>query len=224
MAKGNRQAAEAFLFNFLKEMHASPCNEEIYRTRFKEMSDAEFDDYMGRLARGEAFLTLTEPNLTGSRISTENNVRVAKKLFNHEFFQHLNVKEDDGFEYQTPIKFMVIPLPWRRAAQTRVKKNSVPPHSRTIDAMTGQVTGESKGAAVSYPELQLGLAMGAENTMQEFMRIRGGDVKANQAMKASLAKYGRVSLETLSMYGQGATVARVAKAYLIAMHLKNNLV
>lgn len=223
MAKGNRKAAEDWLFKFLKELKAHPCNEQIYQELFARLTDAEFDEFMNDLGSGKRTLVLTEPNMQGSRITVENNIAVAKRVFKHDFFQKLWITDDDGFEYQTPIPFMVLDLPWRRASQTRVKKNSIPPHSRTIDAMTGQVTGDSKGAAVSYPELQLCLAMGMEKSMQELMRTRGGDVRANAAMKAFLSKYGRVTQEALAPYGTGATVTRMVKAYLTAMHLRNNL-
>ena len=98
-----------------------------------------------------------------------------------------------------------------------------PDHNKSIDAVSGQVTGESKGAKISYPELQICAAMGMDNSMIELMKYRGGDAKGGMALNAMLNKYGAANLNTLSNYASGVGSTNTLKTFLTAAHLKSTL-
>ena len=123
----------------------------------------------------------------------------------------------------TPIEYLVVDLPLRRASQLLIKKIKVPDHSNVIDALTGQPTGESKGATLSHPELQVCAAMGLEDSMVELMKYRGGDNKGIVALNGMLSKYGTANLKTLSNYASGVESTKTLKTFLTCMHLKSTL-
>jgi hypothetical protein len=114
-------------------------------------------------------------------------------------------------------------LPVRRASQLLIKKISVPDDSRTVDALTGQPTGESKGAKLSYPELQVCAAMGLDNSMVELMKYRGGDNKGLIAFNAMLSRYGRVNLKSVEPYASGVESTKTLKTFLTSMMLRSTL-
>jgi hypothetical protein len=117
------------------------------------------------------------PNF-GASPTLERNIAVAKKL-GHDFFQRLWIGEHDGIPtHLTPVKYMVIDMPLRRASQMLVKKLSVQESDKTSDILSGQPTGEARrGAKISFPELQVMTAMGLDKSVTELFKYRGGDTK-----------------------------------------------
>lgn len=223
MAK-NRGATEQFIISNIERLTPNSGNSEIYRNIFKVMSDKDFDQFMKDLESGNKFLCVIMPNFDKSKISVENNLKLADNL-GHKFFQKLWIEgKGDIPTFQTPIEYMVVDLPVRRASQILIKKISVPKHNKVIDSLTGQPTGESKGAKVSYPELQVCSAMGLDNCMIELMKYRGGDIRGGAALNGMISKYGTANISTLSHYASGVESTATLKTFLTAAHLKNNLV
>lgn len=221
MAK-NRKAAQDFILKYIEKITPKSGNRQFYENRFSQMNDKEFDQFMSDLESGKQKLFLTEPNFKDT-ITVENNLEIAKEL-GHDFFQQLWIKGKKGFpDHLTPIKYMVVDLPVRRASQILTKKISVPKNQKVIDALTGQPTGESKGAKISYPELQVLAAMGMESSLVELMKYRGGDNKGHVAYNAMLSKYGRANLDSLKNYSSGVESTTTLKTFLTAAHLKNTL-
>jgi hypothetical protein len=125
--------------------------------------------------------------------------------------------------YLTPNKYLVIDLPIRRAAQLLIKKISIPKHSKVIDHLTGQPTGESKGAKVSYPELAILSAMGLDKSLLELLKYRGGDSKGNAVLTQMLSSLGTANLDTLKNYASGVQSTHTLHTFLTCAHLKNNI-
>jgi hypothetical protein len=187
------------------------------------MNDKQFDEFMKNLESGKAFLVIQLPNFKDNGSSLENNLAIADEL-GHDFFQRLWITgKKDTPDHMTPIESLVMDLPVRRASQLLIKKISVPDDSRTIDALTGQPTGESKGAKLSYPELQICAAMGLDNSMVELMKYRGGDNKGLIAFNAMLSRYGRVNLKSVEPYASGVESTKSLKTFLTSMMLKSTL-
>lgn len=219
----NRSAAEALCLTYIKKISPNSKNDQIYKDLFASMSNEEFDRFIADLESGKRFLSIIEPNMAGTGLSVENNLKVAEEL-GHEFFQRLWIDGKEGEPaYLTPIKYLVVDLPLRRASQLLIKKIKVPEHNRVVDTLSGQPTGESKGAKISYPEVQVCGAMGLENSMIELMKYRGGDVKGNKAYNAMLSKMGTTNLKTLSQYASGVESTKTMRTFLNAMHLRSSL-
>jgi hypothetical protein len=218
-----RSKAESFILKYIDKIAPGGENKNIYEKFFSSMSDKEFENFIEDLESGKRFLTITAPNFSKVKLNVENNLKIAEEL-DHEFFQRLWIEGDeDTPTYLSPIKYLVVDLPVRRASQLLTKKISVPDHNKVIDAMTGQPTGESKGAKISYPELQVAAAMGLDNCMVELMKYRGGDSKGGAALNGMISKYGTASLGTLSQYSSGVESTKTLKTFLTCLHLKATL-
>jgi hypothetical protein len=221
----SRSKAESLILNILKEITPNlPFNVQVYKEYFAKMSDKDFSAFINRLEKGEEWLTIQIPNYSDTGASTENNIELAKKYFNYNFSQRLWIgSKDDQPEYLTPIEFIVTDIPVKRASQLLTKKISVPDDNKSIDALTGQVTGESKGARISKPELEILSAMGLENTAIELVKYRGGDNKGGIAFDGILSRYGVVQLDSVKPYSSGVESTKTLKTFLTCMHLQNSL-
>lgn len=219
----NRSKAEAFIFQFLKDIEPTGYNVEQYKTVFKEMSDKDFDTYMRGLRDGTKFLVIFRPMYKAGGLTVENNLEIAKK-YGLEFFENLvYTNTPDGIDYKAPVKTLVVDLPYRRQSQTLFKKISIPDNNKVIDELTHQPTGDSRGAKISYPELQVLVGMGLDNTVSELIQYRGGDKNGFNAYNAMFMRYGNANLRTLSEYSSGVESTKTLKTYLTACHLTNTL-
>ncbi len=221
MAK-NRKAAEALILKHINEILPDKSNEKLYVNLFASMNDSEFDKFMSDLETGKQKLCVIVPNFTNS-LNVERNLNLGKKL-GVNFFQKIwmpNTKESP--RYLTPMPHLVMDLPIRKASQILDKKMRVPENNNTIDNLTGQPTGGSAAARVSYPELQVMAGMGLDNSITELFKYRGGDVRGYQAMVQSIDKTGDVSLAEMAKYQSGVESTKTLKVYLTGMHLQNNL-
>lgn len=222
MAK-NRAAAEKFILSYIGKLTPGTKNAEIYKNKFSNMNDKQFDDFMTQLKNGDIKLSVILPNYSDESISIKNNLKIAEEL-GHDFFQRLWIEgKDDSPTYLTPIKYIILDLPLRRASQMLTKKISVPDHNKVVDAMSGQPTGDSKGARLSYPEAQICSAMGLEDSVVELMKFRGGDVKGHMALNSMLSKYGAANQKVLTQFASGVESTKTLKTFLTCCHLKNNL-
>lgn len=219
----NRHAAEQHILTYIAQLTPNEHNTAIYTKLFASMTDEDFDRFISDLETGKRFLVVIVPNFANSGLNVENNLRIADEL-GHPFFESIWIEsKEEELTYLTPIKYLVVDLPLKRASQLLVKKISVPDHNRVVDTLTGQPTGESKGAKISYPELQVCSAMGLDSTMVELMKYRGGDNKGNIALNNMLSKLGRANLKTLSNYASGVESSKTLKTFLTAAHLKSTL-
>lgn len=220
---GNRRAAEAVILEYIEKMMPGSQNTQIYKDLFATMSDRDFDEFMVQLEREEIFLTIQAPNLGPQRLSIERNLEIAKEL-GHEFFERIWIDEGNDIPpYLSNYKYLVVDLPLRRQAQLLTKKISIPKNNNTVDNLTGQPTGSSKGSKVSYPELQIMAALGLDGCAAELMKYRGGDLKGFYAMNSAISKTGGVELETLDKLGTRVKSTTTLSTYLTAMHLQNTL-
>jgi hypothetical protein len=219
----NRKAAEEFILKYVDKLLPGSDNVKLYKSLFSSMSDDDFKQYMDDIDTGRKFIAVVCPNFTEPALSGDRNYAIADEL-GHNFFQRIWIEgTGDVPTYLTPIPYLVLDLPLKRASQLLIKKISVPDNNRVVDTLTGQPTGESKGASISTPELQVCAAMGLESTMVELLKYRGGDVKGFQAMNNMIAKYGSANLKTLSMYASGVESTNTLKTFLTAMHVKSTL-
>lgn len=221
MAK--RKEATAALLSLIEELLPGSQNTALYKERLTAMNDDEFGQLMEDLESGKEILPLIVPNGSKPRLSIERNFALAEKL-GHNFFEHLWLTDPaTGTTYKTPHRYLIVDLPLRRQAQTLQKKISIPENNQTVDQLTDQPTGPSKGARISFPELQILYAQGLGDSLTELIKYRGGDTKGYNLMNRSIIKEGGVSLKTLSNYNTTVKSTRTLHNYLLGMHLSNNL-
>ena len=219
----NRKKVQNYIIEMIDQVVPGSKNADMYRNIFSVMSDEDFDDLMVDIRAGKRHLYVIEPNWSDNPIDLRNNIELGKKL-GYNFMQSLWIEgEGDQPDSLTPEKALILRLPAKRASQLLIKKISVPKHNKSIDSLTGQPTGESKGAKLSYPELQICAAMQLDNCMIEMAKYNGGDIKGRFAYTAMLSKYGKVNLDSLKPYASGVVSTKTLKTFFTCAHLKNNL-
>lgn len=218
----SRQAATDYIVKYVGKITPNTDNAAFYKEQLAKLSNAEFHELMKGYRTGEKYVYVTVPNMHSNSINVERNLKLGEEL-GVKFFARLSIEGKPGIpDHITPIKHQILGLPWRRASQTWAKKVSVP-EGNTRDSMTGQVTGDSKGAKISFPELRVCLAMGLTSCMLEAVKMRGGDTKGGHAFNAMMAKTGRVSLKSVAPFASGVESTRTLYSFLVGMHLSNTL-
>lgn len=221
---GNRRAFEQLVLKTINDMTEHKENLQFYRDKFASMDDAQFDQFVSDLKAGKMKLSIVEPNSSTKKPVPTSRIMEIGESLGYKYMQKLYVEgKDDMPTYQSEVEYPVFMAPVRRASQLLAKKISVPPHTKVRDILTGQVTGESKGATISGPENQLLGAMGAMSSAIEMNKYRGGDLKGEAALVAMLSKYGRASQTVLEQFASGVQVNTAVKTFLTAAMHRTNL-
>ncbi len=219
-----REKATQELLYFIDRFAPGSENRAIYEKRLNAMSNREFEAFIERLESGSETLSLFIPNLSEHKLDINRNFEIAEEL-GHEFYQHLYLTDPQtGQVVKTPVKHLVLMLPLRRQAQMLYKKISIPENNRAVDDRSGQPTGPSKGASISYPELQVNAAKGLDNMVLELIKYRGGDTRSFNAMNRSIMETGEASMNEIDSEGDTTVKStQTLDVMLKAMHLNSNL-
>lgn len=232
MAKNRK----AFIASVVRDLSMIAPGSEfipVYKKILEEMPQKQFEAYIERLRNGVAavpdltqpreLLTLVVPNMGKVKLDNARNLEIAEK-WGHPFFEEIWVTDPVTHQtYLTNKKYLIIDAPVSRQAQTLDHKISVAKHNRQVDDRTNQSTGESKGASLSYPEVQILLSRGLEKTTLEMMKFRGGDETAFRVMNKHLQETGKFSQALFDDVDTRAKASVTASVYLKAMHLDNQL-
>ena len=218
----NRKAAEAVILNAMGLMDPTGMNKKFYVDAFSTMSDKDFDAYMTALEKGDAYLTVSIPNLVGQGITVDNNLEVGKKLGCPFFHRLWYTDAVTGQTYLTNQEYLVLDLPVRRQIQTLENKISIPDDNKHIDELTDQPRDASKGASISFPEMLVLHAQDLNHGISELMKFRGGDLKAMNAMDREIVRTGGVSTESLYKLNTRVKSTVTLSILFKGMHLDNN--
>ena len=221
---GNRKKTEEFILKYIGKIVTGNENINLYKELFSNMSDKEFHLFMEDLRDRKTTLSIIIPNGNKNiKVNVENNFKIAKEL-GFDFFQRLKISGSKELpDYITPNKFLIFKLPIKRASQLLSKKVSIPEDDRSIDILTGQVTGKSRASKITLPELQLLIGMGMKDSVRELVKVRGGDIGANNAANAMLYKQGQASQRDIEQFSTGVISTKSLKAYFNSMHVRNTL-
>lgn len=219
-----RQHIEDFIVSYINKILPDKSNEPLYRGMFKRMSDKDFSQFIEDLKTEKKQLVIICPNFKGKEgLNVSRNIKIAKEL-GLNFFKRIWIPADENHpKYLTPVPYMVVDLPVKRVSQLLDKKMSIPEDQDSVDILTNQPTGKSKGARISYPEIQVLAANGLDSCISELIKMRGGDEGGFRALNASLKNTGHVDLDVLKQYSTGVESTRTLKVILTGCHLKNNL-
>lgn len=206
-------------------------NRETYESELAKLTDAQFEEMVVGIESGKGFhavetgliLPLYMPNLNASKVTTERNLQLAKKL-GHDFWERVWITDPHTNQtYLTPRRYMTLLWPVRRQAQTLEGKQSIPTDTHVIDDLTGQPTGDSKGSALTYPELQVLHSHGLESTIIEALKVRGGDLKALNRFERDIIETGGSSLQPILAADTKVKSTQTLNSLLRGMHLTSNL-
>ncbi len=217
---GNREKTQEFILDYIEKIAPGGANKKIYLDYFSTLDDDGFDEFIQKLEQEEFTLSIVAPNFSDIRLDVDRNIEIGKEL-GHDFFQRIWVPEtEDTPSYLTPNKYMVLDLPVKRQAQILTKKITIADHNNTVDDMTGQPTGDSKGSKISYPETQVLAAFGLTQSLREFLKFRGGDEGGFNAMNTLIDRTGSVKLDGIEKFSTGVKSTQTVKVFLTSMHLK----
>ncbi len=220
-----RKEAEQIILSYIDRIDVSSAkhNTEYYTNLFKSMTDQQFDKFMQGLRDKKITLSMIIPNGGDVKVDVKNNFKLAKEL-GYEFVDHLRFKDVPELgTYITPVKYLTMILPVKRAAQTLSKKISIPESDNKIDMLSGQVTGKSKSSKITLPEIQILAGLGLKSSIRELVKIRGGDLGGKNAMNTMLIKTGEASQQEIEPYTTGVKSVEVLKNYFKSIHLASTL-
>lgn len=220
---GNRKAATAEAVRWIDKFLPGSPNATILKEQLDRLTDEQFDEYISKVETGEEILPLYASNLSKDKISMERNLQIAEEL-DFSFFQRIWFTDPQtGVTYLTPVPHMTIYMVYRRQQQLLIKKSSIPEDNLHVDEWTGQPAGPSKGSKLSYPELQVLYAQGADRSIEELIKFRGGDNKAYQMMSRSIIETGAASMDAIKVTPTNVKSTVTFSILLKAMHIDNTL-
>lgn len=224
----------AHISDRLNDMVPGTPTVQAYEKFIMGLSDKQFEEWILALENGVldfpepnkpvAGINIIVPNGSGhGQLDVGRNLKLAKKM-GHEFFEQIWLTNPTtGRTTLSNRRYLCMHLPIRRQAQTLDHKISVSNGDSQVDDLTGQVTGDAKGAAISYPEVQMLESQGLVHTINELTKTRGGDEEAWRMMKRNLIDTGNFSTEILDRMDTRAKVNKAFYNILSGMHIKNNV-
>lgn len=210
-----------FICKLCDTMEPSGLNSKRYRQIIGQMNDKEFDQFMNYMKEGKWQLHIVAPNMI---VNLQNeDLLKACDLIGLDLFQRVWMYDKaTGRKFLTDNKYMFVKLPIRRQQQFLDEKISVPDNDRTIDGLTGQVTGDSRSCSITNPEIQILAARGLNNTLQELVNIRGGNIHGYSEFRRMLEENGEGDLDMLDT-GSRTRASVVGGKLLQSMMLDTNL-
>jgi len=219
-----RQETQDYILKCIDDLLPGGRNKAIYQDFFARTTDQQFDAMMTRFEEDHEYLPFYHPNFTGTVIDVENVIKLITREGGKLMERVWDIDPETGEEFLTPLEYPILILPLRIQQQKLSKKMSIPKDNSHIDDLTNQPTTESKGASISYPEVQIIYAMGGEKILEETLKVRGGDDKAFRDYNNELIANGGVTISSISSdktkVKSTKTVATILKT---GMHLDNNL-
>ena len=220
--KEKRKKIEAYILSSMKLLDPhTDVNQKYWKNKFASMSDADFDKFMHYMQEKKCNIHMFVPPL---KVTLKNSelVEAAHKLGVKLMHRIWMTDPNTGMRYLTPEEYMVVQLPVRRQQQYLDEKISVPDNDKTIDGLTGQVTGDSKACAITNPEIQIMQARNLDASLYEYVNVRGGNINNYAEFKRSLEETGAVSLNSLDPNNR-TRVSVMGGVLLTAMMIENNL-
>lgn len=217
-----RKKILAYIKKSLKRIDPSGVNYTRYEKLFNDLSEPQFDKLMKSLVAGEWEFHMYLPNMKDV-VPVDEVLATAKEIGCKLFHRIWLTDPHTGRRYLSRHSYPVYNIPVRRMEQFLDKKMSVPDSDKTIDGLTGQVTGKDKGSSLSNPEIQGLHSRGLRTTLDELVTVRGGDIASYGEFRSQLEEQGDGNLKAIGGNSISRT-AKVAEVYLDAMHIENNLV
>ena len=193
-----------------------------WQSLLSSMDDKQFAKFIEHLRKKECQLNIVMPNMKKTP-KIPNLLQAAKMVglkTSHRLW--LPDRTRPGKRFLTNEKYLVLEIPIRRAQQEWDKKLQVPSRDSHVDALTGQVIMDDKACHLSTPEIQSLSTRGLEKTLQELVRVRGGDVVAYGDFNRQLQESGEAKLESLDPRTR-ARASVISHVLLQSMMIDNNL-
>ena len=215
-----RKKITQLICKVIDTIDVSKQNGDRYRQFLSDMSKPAFTKYMNYIKEGKVQIYIVAPNL--EIVLDTRNLLKAAKIMNTTLFSKLYIKDQEtGKTFLTNEKYPILQLPIRRMEQFLDNKLKVPNDDKSIDGLTGQVSGADSKSSLSAQESRVIHARGLDKSLLELLKIRGGDVATYGEFRRQLEETGSCDTDNIS------SVTRVKSghsmhAFLIGMHIDND--
>lgn len=223
-----QKARKAFLSQFSADLEAiipGTKNVAFYTDYFENLTDAKFLEVVEQVEQGLIVLPIFSPILDKAEgLDIDRNLKLGRE-WGHEFFEYLKLTDidDPDLIYTTPIRYMVIDTTVRRPSQTLESGRGIAKSNDSVDDLTGQVTGKSKGAGITPVEVQILNAKNLTPVITEYLKHRGGDQASYNELEAAIINTGEGTLEESSVPGARPKSTETMSTVLTVAHIGNNL-
>lgn len=191
--------------------------------RLRKMPVREFEKLLKDSREYKQAVPIYASNMSDQEVDIDTILDACEKHNVPVRSRIINIDKETGEEYSPPQEFMILILPARRPIQHLQKERGFPLHTKSRDTLTNQVTGESKGASLSAPEVIILQHKGHEQALLELLKVRGGDEQAYVTMLDNVEKLGGFSLENIKELGSRPKITEVLVSLLRGAHIDNNL-
>ncbi len=221
-----RIKAENRIIEAMNAFDPSGHNSRMYKTAFKDMSNAEFGKFMRRLYNEEEYLVF-EIDTLGEDVdlNLEKIFKICRKL-NFKTHQSIIYRENaasNGAMSVSPDDALVVYVPVKRLQQMLSKKNNSSSNTDKINPITGTVTSDSKSASLNDTQLLGLMTVGAKNVIKELMGPRADDSKSKMQMIQAIEDTGSVSLNDLHIKPENKQSLETARTLLKAVGVEVKL-
>lgn len=221
--KFHRKEAEAWMLDFIKKFDKTGRSYENLKAIYASLTDEQFYQMMLAIKEKRANTPFIYDHLTDESMNLDYVASFGEKFFGIKYRQRIRyINKQTGEYYWSNSARWVIDVPVRRLIQSIENKISVST-SKQVNAATNQPVGDNKSASISGPESLILIGQGFDAAVREFMVVRGGDMRAKNALDQSIRQSGGASLAATMMYGDGAKAVATVSHQLTAAHWRNNL-
>lgn len=220
-----KQAREAFEQSWLRDLKKIlPGNDNynFYKKLFSEMSDEKFKVLLDQ-ARDVGYLPLFQHNLKPSRPKIDALIDLCQS-WGEKVYHNLELTDFNSpdLTFTTPQKYLVMWGTVRRQIQTLENKISIPENNDSIDQLSGQVVGSSKGSSMSNTEIGILNSKDLVSTIFEYVNPRGGNNEAYDLMEQSIIEKGFVDLNDVRTESRPTSIETL-DAMLMSVQIKSNI-
>jgi len=205
----------------MSALDATGANAKRWSETLREMTDQEFDKFVGRLESGEEMPYLEV--LPFHNEPTMGQIHKAAKLVGVELHQHVTYNHD-GKPVRTKEKVPVGYLQVKRLQQLLRKKTSVSLEISRRNQLTGQLAGDSAVGRFTGPESYALQALGAEATLRELLGARGDNRDKKLQMYQAIQRDGFVREKELVGSAKGQATLNMLNVMLLGAGLVTDLV
>ncbi len=223
MAGKDFKKIQEFIINFVESVLPGGGNKQMYTQLFAGMNDKQFVEYLQKVEE-RGYLDIIVPILKDVKLSSQRNIEIGKKL-GHNFYEKVWIRHNDPSipDHRSNVEYKIVKLPCRRQSQHSIKGISTSENNTQLDQLSGQPTGDSKSAKISYPEAQLLNGMDFPVALTELLKGRGGDIGMFNGMKAMASKTGRISMAAIADRATGVESTKTMHIFLTCAHLRNTI-
>lgn len=221
-----RRKMEKLIYDVMGELDPTGANVEKYKSKFKKMSDNQFDTYFKKLfADKNAFLYLDVVDY--ERDLRMNHIENAAKVLDIPLMEYIVMPSANMSKESPAVSKHPVPvgyLPTKKLQQMVARKNTTSTSIGKRSPLTGQVTQEDKNARGSDAENFALATLDANHTLEEFVSARSDDMIKKREMLTDISRKGYTNLSGMTNSPANKVTLNTVNTFFLGMGLRTDLV